>query len=81
MPTLRENLITRQNAIGEELAAMSATTAGGKPDASKAGVQHRAYKDGLYAELTQIQEQLDRLDLNATDGNTTVFEILSIGET
>lgn len=77
----RDDLVTRQAAIGAELAALTSSAAGGKPDASKSGTQHVAYKDGLYRELKEIREELRELDLNATDGNSTAFEIQSSAET
>lgn len=80
MATLIENLTARKNAIGVELAAMSATTAGGKPDAGKSGIGHVAYKDGLYRELEWIEKAIEREGLNVTDGNATVFEITTFGE-
>lgn len=80
MATLIENLETRKAAIGVELAAMSATTAGGKPDASKAGVQHVAYRLSLLQELKMLEEQINREGLNATDGNATAFDVVSYVE-
>lgn len=58
MATFLENLISRRDAIGVELAALSASAAGGKPNASKTGVDHVGYKDGLYRELAAINEQI-----------------------
>ncbi len=60
MATLRENLITRRNAIGVELAALDATKVGGLADAvgSPLHISHVAYKDALYRELAQIEERL-----------------------
>lgn len=77
----RSNLIARQTAIGVELAELTSSAAGGKPDASKSGVQHVAYKDGLYRELAQIREELRELDLNGSDGNELVYEIQTQVET
>lgn len=57
MATYLENLTTRRAAIAAELAALSATAAGGKPNATATGIDHVGYKDGLYREL----ETLDRL--------------------
>ena len=57
MATLLENLVTRRNAIGEELAALTATKAGGLPNASS-NVDHVGYKDGLYRELKEINQQI-----------------------
>lgn len=68
MATFRENLITRKNAIAAELAALTATAAGGKPNltgGSGAGVDHVGYKDGLYRELAEINKQL--MDTSAID--------------
>lgn len=79
MPTLLANLITRRNAIGVELAALSATTAGGLPDSSKSGIGHVAYKDGLYRELEFLTEQITALGGDDADGGA-VFEQASIIE-
>ncbi len=79
--TLFENLTTRKNAIGVELAAMSATKAGGIPDAGKSGVGHVAYRMSLLEELKLLEAQIEQEGLNATDGNATTFEFHSFGET
>lgn len=61
MATYLENLTARRAAIAVQLAALSATAAGGKPNAAATGIDHVGYKDGLYREL----EMLDRLIANA----------------
>ena len=81
MATYIENLEARKLAIAEELAAMSSTAAGGKPDSGKSGIGHVAYKDGLYRELEMIEAAITRAALNATDGNAGIFEIVSIATT
>jgi len=49
------DLKTRRDAITAELAALSSTAAGGKPNASGGDqVDHVGYKKGLYEELRQI---------------------------
>ena len=60
MATLLENLITRRDAIGAELAALSASKPGGLPNASGPGanVDHQGYKASLYAELREINQQI-----------------------
>lgn len=60
MATLLENLISRRNAIGAELAALSASTPGGLPNASGPGanVDHRGYKQSLYDELKEINQRI-----------------------
>lgn len=73
MATLLENLITRRDAIGAELAAMSSATAGGLPNASKSGVDHQTYKMNLYRELEEIEKRIA-----ASQGP---FEIVSEGVT
>lgn len=60
MATLLENLIARRDAIGAELVAMSPTSGtqpGGRPNAP-GQLDHVGYKDGLYRELAQINEQI-----------------------
>jgi len=61
MASFLENLRTRRNAIAVELAALSATAAGGKPNMggiAGGAVDHVGYKDGLYRELAEIEKQL-----------------------
>lgn len=60
MATLLENLIARRNAIGEELAALTASKAGGLPNGA-GNVNHVGYKDGLYRELREINRQISQL--------------------
>lgn len=64
MATLAENLKTRRDAIGAELAAMSSTSAGGKPSYSINGqsVSHTEYRKSLYDELAMIDQQLARAE-------------------
>lgn len=58
MATLLENLVVRRNAIGVELAALSATKAGGKPNTSGApvNIDHVGYRLSLLKELTDINQ-------------------------
>lgn len=72
MATNVENLLARKAAVCAELAALDTTKAGGVPDCSAAGIQHQAYKRGLYDEL-QI---LDRL-IAAAEGP---WEVVTEGE-
>ena len=51
-------LQTRRDAILDELAALTSTLAGGKPNATACGVDHMGYKKSLYDELKMIDEQL-----------------------
>jgi uncharacterized protein involved in exopolysaccharide biosynthesis len=51
-------LKTRRDAILDELAALSTSTAGGKPNSQQGGIDHTGYKRSLYEELAQIKEQL-----------------------
>lgn len=52
-----ENLQTRRSAILAELANLTSSNAGGKPNASGPGtIDHVGYKDGLYRELREINE-------------------------
>ena len=52
------NLKTRRDAIYAELAALSSTKAGGKPDSRQGGIDHMAYKRSLYEELREIRETI-----------------------
>jgi hypothetical protein len=57
-----ENLQTRKSAILAELAALSSSAAGGRPNINGGGmgvVDHVGYKDGLYRELKEINAQID----------------------
>jgi len=74
------NLVTRRNTIATELAALTSSLAGGKPNAGKAGIDHVGYKDGLYRELEFLNSEIDRLGGDGTDGGTTTFEIESVVE-
>lgn len=58
MATDVENLKTRRSAIYTELAALTASKAGGKPNTTGegTGVDHVGYKDGLYRELKMLNE-------------------------
>lgn len=61
MATFLQNLRARRDAIGVELAALSATAAGGKPNmggVAGGSVDHTGYKKSLYDELAEIQRQL-----------------------
>lgn len=52
-------LEARRDAICAELAALSATAAGGLPNTSGSNnVDHVGYKDGLYRELREINSQI-----------------------
>lgn len=55
------DLRTRRTAIAAELAALTATAAGGKPNmggVAGGSVDHAGYKDGLYRELEAIDKLL-----------------------
>lgn len=79
MPTDIQNLKTRRSAIYNELAALSSTAAGGKPNQSGAGtgVDHVGYKDGLYRELREIEELLDRIRNDEDAGGDGAWEVTS----
>lgn len=53
-----DNLLTRRSAICAELAALTSSAAGGKPNAQATGIDHVGYKDGLYRELAAINETI-----------------------
>lgn len=76
MATAAELLIQRRDAICAELAALSTTKAGGKPNSTGGGdmvhVDHQGYKRSLYEELREIN-----MTLAAIEG-TTISE--TIGE-
>ena len=55
-----DDLETRRDAIGAELAALSTEKAGGLPDASGPNaVAHVNYRLSLYEELAKIKEQIE----------------------
>jgi hypothetical protein len=77
MATLRENLVTRLEAIGVELAAIDATKVGGIANLAHSSggtsVDHYKYKMSLYEEMAAIQKQLLEMDqleaaMDGTDG-------------
>lgn len=76
-----DDLKTRRNAIGVELAALSATAAGGLPDASGPNaVGHVNYRLSLYKELEWIKEQIaDFYETEALENGPT--EIVTEGYT
>ena len=56
-------LVTRRAAVIAEIAALSSTTAGGKPNTNQPGAaDHQGYKRGLYQELERINDTLKVLD-------------------
>ena len=76
---LATDLKTRRDAIGEELAALDATLAGGKPNAAGPNaVDHVGYKDGLYRELASIQKSLEDLG-ESLDGSSLAADTISDG--
>lgn len=77
MATYIENLNARKEAIGVELANMSATTAGGKPDAGKSGIGHVAYRMSLLEELKALEEMITaaKTDANLDSGNYFSLEL------
>lgn len=74
MPTFLENLKTRRNAIATELAALTSSGAGGKPNAQATGIDHVGYKDGLYRELAEIDKLIKAAATQNEDGTTAVWE-------
>jgi hypothetical protein len=81
MATAYENLKTRRAAICVELAALTATTAGGKPNGSggSGSVDHVGYKDGLYRELKEINGILSQLEDEDGGGGCYEVETLARG--
>lgn len=59
-----ENLKARRAAITAELAALSATKAGGLPNSSglPVSVDHVGYKDSLYRELREINGLIAQME-------------------
>jgi hypothetical protein len=58
-----QNLLTRRANVTAELAAMTASSQGGKPSYSIDGqqVEHVAYRQSLYAELRELNHQISML--------------------
>lgn len=75
--TYKDDLQTRRDAVAAELAALTTAKAGGLPNSTATGVDHQAYKAGLYAEL----ERLDKLIKAAQDDEDGPIEYTSIGTT
>ena len=62
MPTAQENLTARRDAICTELAALTSAKPGGAPNTSGGeSMDHVGYKDGLYRELAQINQQIAQI--------------------
>lgn len=72
------NLQARRTAIASELAALSASAAGGKPNTDGDGVNidHVGYKDGLYRELEMLDDLIQKAedDIAADAGNVGIVE-------
>lgn len=75
-----DDLKARRNAICAELAGLSSSGAGGKPNVSVDGqmTDHVGYKDGLYRELKSIQEMIAAINATSDDGGGT-FMVESLG--
>lgn len=60
IPTYVQNLMTRRDAVAAELAAMTSTAPGGKPNVSGegGGTDHVGYKKSLIEELRDLNEQI-----------------------
>lgn len=78
MATFSENLIARRDAIGVELAALSASKAGGLPTARGEGlsVDHVEYRLSLLQELASLNTLINQAQQNeaADGGNVGMFE-------
>jgi len=74
----KESLEARLAAVAAELAALSVTAAGGKPDAID-GVKHQAYHDGLLKELESLQKAIVAMDevISTEDTDGTTWEVVS----
>ena len=81
MATYLENLTTRRNAVAAELAAITSTSAGGKPDAGKSGIGHVAYRSSLLQELEQLDKLIDKASVNEGGDDGTIADVLFIAET
>lgn len=78
MATDLENMKTRRTAIYAELAALSSTTAGGKPNSREGGIDHIGYKDSLYRELKEINAIIG--DGGGSDfGSESTYEVIEEG--
>ena len=64
MATEIENLRTRRLAVTDELAAMSASAAGGRPNVIRDGqsVDQVGYRKSLYEELKMIDERIREIE-------------------
>lgn len=81
MATYLDNLYTRRNNIAAELAAITSTSAGGKPNAGKSGIDHQGYVDSLNKQLETIRGLIADEETNSGGSGSTVFDITSIAET
>lgn len=76
--TILANLKTRRAAIAAELAALTSSSAGGKPntDGTGSNVDHVGYKDGLYRELAELERLIKSIEAEAAGdaGNVGIVE-------
>ena len=73
------DLQTRKENVATELAAMTSTSAGGKPDAAKSGVGHVSYRLSLLQELSQLDQLIQQAIIQQNQesgGFIVVSEIL-----
>lgn len=77
MATALENARTRYNAIWAELAALTSSAAGGKPNASGGDntIDHVGYKDGLYRELEALEKRFPVLKTEVDGAGNAPFEV------
>lgn len=78
LPQWLNDLVARRAAICNELASLSASQAGGKPNngSEGGGTDHVGYKDGLYRELSRIDKLLKENGVSPS-GNATSGEVIT----
>ena len=76
MATYLENLITRRDAVAQQLADMDSDAAGGKPNATKGTVNHVEYRLSLLEELDKLEARIEKA---RASGDGTPWEIVSRG--
>lgn len=89
MASYRENLVTRLNAVSAQLAAITTSALGGKPNLDKAdggtAIDHVGYRKSLLEEMAQLQKLIKDYDSSGIDldgsGANDPFEFTTEVET
>jgi len=75
----KESAEVRLAAVMAELEALTSSAAGGKPNASAAGIDHMGYKRMLLEEIKTLREEIAQLSelINDNDADGGCWEVVS----